>query len=59
MIFYSHTTQALLISQSLQVYFGRKKFVGSLRSNEVYEILDRKGLMKVLLMEKKQLKINI
>ncbi|SDC65229.1 hypothetical protein SAMN04488104_100361 [Algoriphagus faecimaris] len=42
----SDTTLALRISQALQEYFDRERIVGPLRSNEVYEILVRKGLIE-------------
>lgn len=45
-IFPSDTTLALRISQALQEYFDRERIVGPLRSNEVYEILVRKGLIE-------------
>ncbi|WP_209329010.1 hypothetical protein [Lunatimonas salinarum] len=40
------TTLALRISQALQEYFDRERMVGPLRSNEVYEILARQGLIE-------------
>jgi hypothetical protein len=40
------TTLALRISQALQDYFDRERIVGPLRSNEVYEILVRQGLIE-------------
>jgi hypothetical protein len=42
----SDTTLALRISQALQEYFDRERMVGPLRSNEVYEILVRQGLIE-------------
>lgn len=42
----SDTTLALRISQALQEYFDRERIVGPLRSNEVYEILARQGLIE-------------
>ncbi|EMS33172.1 hypothetical protein C943_00449 [Mariniradius saccharolyticus AK6] len=42
----SDTALALRISQALQEYFDRERIVGPLRSNEVYEILVRKGLIE-------------
>jgi hypothetical protein len=42
----SDTTLALRISQALQEYFDRERIVGPLRSNEVYEILVRQGLIE-------------
>ncbi len=42
----SDTTLALRISQALQEYFDRERIVGPLRSNEVYDILVRQGLIE-------------
>jgi hypothetical protein len=42
----SDTALALRISQALQEYFDRERIVGPLRSNEVYEILVRQGLIE-------------
>jgi len=42
----SDTTLALRISQALQEYFDRERIVGPLRSNDVYEILVRQGLIE-------------
>lgn len=42
----SDTTLALRISQALQEFFERERIVGPLRSNEVYDILVRQGLIE-------------
>lgn len=45
-ISFSDTTLALRISHAIQEYFDRERIVGPLRSNEVYEILARQGLIE-------------